>query len=504
MNKRASGILLHITSLPSLFGIGDMGPESYRFADFLAEARQSYWQVLPINPTDNTFGNSPYSGPSSYAGNPLLISPEMIKDAGYLCAADMNMETTPKPERVDYGLVTGFKTALLYSAFKNAETHLPGDSGFMEFSRENEHWLEDYALYASVKKILNCSTWRDFPADLRDRDEKSLEFWRDKAGSEVLYHKFLQYIFFSQWSSLKKYANGSGIEIIGDIPYYINYDSSEVWTHPELFKLDEDKNPAFVSGVPPDYFSKTGQLWGNPVYDWEALKATDFEWWIKRIGHNLKLFDYLRLDHFRGFVSYWEVKASEKTALKGRWVDLDAASFFDTLFSHFDKSRFIAEDLGYITPDVNKIIKKYALPGMKILLFAFGNDFPYGSYLPKNFSDKNCVVYTGTHDNNTVLGWWTDDAGKNRKKKFFKYIGGEIDDRDLNWEFVKLAMSSIADTAIIPMQDILGLGADAKMNRPSTKSGNWEWRLTPGCYKDELVTKLKEITEANNRGELSG
>jgi len=504
MNKRASGILLHITSLPSLFGIGDMGPESYRYADFLAEARQSYWQVLPINPTDSTFGNSPYSGPSSYAGNPLLISPEMIKDAGYLSAADMNMETTPKPERVDYGLVTGFKTALLYSAFKNAETHLPGDSGFMEFSRENEHWLEDYALYASVKKILNCSTWRDFPADLRDRDEKSLEFWRDKAGSEVLYHKFLQYIFFSQWSSLKKYANGSGIEIIGDIPYYINYDSSEVWTHPELFKLDEDKNPAFVSGVPPDYFSKTGQLWGNPVYDWEALKATDFEWWIKRIGHNLKLFDYLRLDHFRGFVSYWEVKASEKTALKGRWVDLDAASFFDTLFSHFDKSRFIAEDLGYITPDVNKIIKKYALPGMKILLFAFGNDFPYGSYLPKNFSDKNCVVYTGTHDNNTVLGWWTDDAGKNRKKKFFKYIGGEIDDRDLNWEFVKLAMSSIADTAIIPMQDILGLGADAKMNRPSTKSGNWEWRLTPGCYKDELVTKLKEITEANNRGELSG
>jgi 4-alpha-glucanotransferase len=222
MNKRASGILLHITSLPSLFGIGDMGPEAYRYADFLAEARQSYWQVLPINPTDHTFGNSPYSGPSSYAGNPLLISPEMMKDAGYLCAADMNMETTPKPERVDYGLVTRIKNALLYRAFKNAEPQLPGDSGFVEFSGENEHWLEDYALYASVKKILNCSTWRDFPADLRDRNEKSLEYWRDKAGSDVLYHKFLQYIFFSQWSSLKKYANGSGVEIIGDMPYYIN------------------------------------------------------------------------------------------------------------------------------------------------------------------------------------------------------------------------------------------------------------------------------------------
>ncbi len=503
MNKRASGILLHITSLPSQFGIGDMGPESYRYADFLAEARQSYWQVLPINPTDNTFGNSPYSGPSSYAGNPLLISPEMMKDAGYLCAADMNMETTPKPERVDYGLVTRIKNALLYRAFKNAELHLPGDSGFVEFSGENEHWLEDYALYASVKKILNCSTWRDFPADLRDRNEKSLEYWRDKAGSEVLYHKFLQYIFFSQWSSLKKYANGSGVEIIGDMPYYINYDSSEVWAHPELFKLDEDKNPAFVSGVPPDYFSKTGQLWGNPVYDWEALKATGFEWWIKRIGHNLTLFDYLRLDHFRGFVAYWEVKASEKTALKGRWVELDSASFFDTLFSRFDKSRFIAEDLGYITPDVNKIINTYGLPGMKILLFAFGDDFPYGSYLPKNFSNNNCVVYTGTHDNNTVLGWWTEDAGKNEKKRFFKYIGGEIDSRDLNWEFVKLAMSSVADTAIIPMQDILGLGADAKMNRPSTKSGNWEWRLTPGYYQEDLVAKLREITESNSRREHS-
>lgn len=500
MNKRASGILLHITSLPSRFGIGDLGPESYRFADFLAGARQSYWQVLPLNPTDGAFGNSPYSGPSSYAGNPLLISPEMLKDAGYLSAADMNTITSPRPERVDYGLVTGSKTALLRRAFKNAEPSLPGDSVFLAFSRENEHWLEDYALYVSVKKILNCGTWRDFPADLRDRDERALGFWRDRAGSEVLYHKFLQYIFFSQWNSLKEYANGAGIEIIGDIPYYINYDSSEVWTNPGLFKLDEEKNPAFVSGVPPDYFSKTGQLWGNPVYDWGAIKAAGFDWWIKRIGHNLKLFDYLRLDHFRGFVSYWEVKASEKTALKGRWVDLDAASFFDELFSHFDKSGFIAEDLGYITPDVNEIIKKYGLPGMKILLFAFGNDFPSGIYLPVNFSDNNCVVYTGTHDNNTVSGWWTEDAGKNEKKRFLKYVGRDIDSRDLHWEFIRLAMSSIADTAIIPMQDILGRGADARMNRPSTKSGNWEWRLTPGCYQEDLAAKLGEITEVNNRG----
>ncbi len=499
MNKRASGILLHITSLPSRFGIGDLGPESYRFADFLAGARQSYWQVLPVNPTDRAFGNSPYSSPSSYAGNPLLISPEMLKDAGYLSAADMNTITSPGPERVDYGLVAGSKTALLRRAFKNARPSLPGDSVFLAFCRENEHWLDDYALYVSVKKILNCATWRDFPADLKDRDDRALGFWRDRAGSEVLYHKFLQYIFFSQWNSLKEHANGVGIEIIGDIPYYINYDSSDVWTNPGLFKLDEEKNPAFVSGVPPDYFSKTGQLWGNPVYDWEALKAAGYEWWIQRIGHNLRLFDYLRLDHFRGFVAYWEVRASEKTALKGRWVELDAAGFFDALFFRFDKSRFIAEDLGYITPDVNKIINTYGLPGMKILQFAFGDDFPYGSYIPKNFSDKNCVVYTGTHDNNTVSGWWTEDAGKNEKKRFLKYIGGDIGIRDLHWEFIRLAMRSIADTAIIPMQDILGLGADAKMNRPSTKSGNWEWRLTPGCYQEDLAAKLREITETSNR-----
>lgn len=503
MNKRAGGILLHITSLPSLFGIGDMGPESRRFADFLSETRQSYWQVLPINPTDMTFGNSPYSGPSSYAGNPILISPEIMKDAGYLSAADINMKTFPKPERVDYGLVTVSKTALFHRAFRNAESSLPGDSGFKEFSKENGHWLDDYALYASVKKNLT-GTWRDFPADLRDRDEKSLVAWREKAAREILYHKFLQYIFFRQWDSLKKYANERGVEIIGDIPYYINYDSSEVWSNPEFFKLDKDKNPEYVSGVPPDYFSKTGQLWGNPVYDWEALKETGFEWWIRRIGHNLKLFDSLRLDHFRGFVSYWEVKAGERTALNGRWVGLDAVSFFDTLFSHFDKSRFIAEDLGYITPDVKKIIKKYDLPGMKILLFAFGDDFPYGSYLPKNFSNKHCVVYTGTHDNNTVIGWWEKDAGSAEKERFFKYIGSEMDYSDLNWEFIRLAMSSAADTAIIPMQDVLGFGADAKMNRPSTKSGNWEWRLTPGYYQEELVAKLKEITESSGRGELSG
>lgn len=500
MSKRASGILLHITSLPSRFGIGDMGPEAYRFADFLRDSGQSYWQVLPLNPTELSFGNSPYSGPSSYAGNPLLISPELMKEAGYLSSDELKTTAFPGRGKVDYRAVSEYKTALFCRAFGNAATSLPGDRGFNEFARENEHWLEDYALYASVKRILGVGAWREFPAELRDREARSLEAWREKAEREILYHKFLQYVFFRQWDSLKSCVRERGVRFIGDIAYYINYDSSEVWSSPGLFKLDEDKKPRFVSGVPPDYFSKTGQLWGNPVYDWEAIKERGYDWWIKRIGHNLKLFDTLRLDHFRGFVSYWEVKAGEKTALDGKWVSLDAGSFFDTLFSHFDKSRFIAEDLGYITPDVKEIIKKYGLPGMKILLFAFGDDFPYGDYLPKNFSSGNCIVYTGTHDNNTVMGWWKKDAGSAEKQRFFKYIGKIIDESEINWEFIRLATASIADTAIFPMQDLLGLGAGAKMNRPSTKSGNWEWRLRPGYYRNELINKLREITLACDRG----
>ena len=453
-----------------------------------------------MNPTDETYGNSPYSGPSSYAGNPLLISPELMKDAGYISDDDMNSRTFAKTEKVDYVLVSEYKTGLFRRAFGNAGPSLLRDGEFAAFSEANKHWLDDYALYASLKEYLKCATWRDFPADLRDRNGKSLEEWRDKAGNEILYHKFLQYVFFSQWSSLKKYAKDRGIGFIGDIPYYINYDSSEVWTEPGLFKLDADKKPGFVSGVPPDYFSKTGQLWGNPVYDWEALKETGFEWWIRRIGHNLKLFDALRLDHFRGFVSYWEVKAGEKTALNGRWMDLDAISFFDALFSNFDKSRFIAEDLGYITPDVKKIIKDYDLPGMKILLFAFGSDFPYGDYLPGNFKNKNYIVYTGTHDNNTVLGWWKKDAGSAEKERLLKYMGRQIDDGDINWELIRLAMSSIADTAIFPMQDILGLDSGARMNRPSTRSGNWKWRLKPGYYKTAIIKRLRELTESSKRG----
>lgn len=499
MNERRSGILIHITSLPSPFGIGDLGPASRGFVDFLSESRQKYWQVLPLNPTARVYGNSPYSGPSSFAGNPLLISPEIMIGDGHLSDSDLEEKPDFNNARVNYRAVTAYKSRLFRKAFGNSGGRLNLDPAFNEFCGRNGSWLEDYSLYTAVKDHLACGTWRDFSAELRDRREASLDEWRERVSSEILYNKFLQYIFFKQWHSLKDHANERGIEIIGDIPYYINYDSSEVWTDPEIFKLDAEKNPRFVAGVPPDYFSKTGQLWGNPVYNWDRLKETGYDWWIRRIGHNLSMFDVLRLDHFRGFVSYWEVKAGEKTALNGRWVDLDAGSFFDVLFKRFDKSRFIAEDLGYITQDVKEIIRKYNLPGMKVLLFAFGDDYPNGDYLPNNFNN-NCVIYTGTHDNNTVRGWWDGEAEKKEKQRLYDYIGREIGEGEISWEFIEIAMRSIADTAVIPMQDILGLGARARMNRPSTSNGYWEWRLSPHRITRSLIFRLKEITERNHRG----
>ncbi|MEQ9619100.1 MAG: 4-alpha-glucanotransferase [Deltaproteobacteria bacterium] len=498
MNERKSGILLHITSLPSKFGIGDFGPAAREFIDFLSRTGQRYWQVLPLNPTELIYGNSPYSGPSSFAGNPILISPELMIDKGYLSFEEPGEKPRFENNRVHYESVYKHKSLLLKKAFHNVRDRMELDPDFKKFCTRNEFWLEDYSLYSSVKTNLKCGTWKDFPEDLKNRDRNALDKWREKIASEILYTQFTQYVFFEQWYSLKSYANERGIEIIGDIPYYINYDSSDVWTNPGMFKLDDEKNPKFVAGVPPDYFSETGQLWGNPVYDWKKLKETGYEWWIKRIGHNLSMFDILRLDHFRGFVSYWEVRAGEKTALNGKWVDPGAEDFFDTLFNRYDTSNFIAEDLGYITPDVKEIIRRYGLPGMKILLFAFGEDFPYGDYLPENFGE-NCVVYTGTHDNNTVTGWWNTEAGNVEKERFRKYIDREIEGREIHWEFIRLAMESPARTAIIPMQDVLGLGAGARMNKPSTSRGNWEWRLKPGYITPEIKSRLKEITEINRR-----
>ena len=498
MKTRGSGVLLHITSLPSPYGIGDLGKEAYRFIDFLSESNQSYWQILPLNPTVTVLGNTPYSSPSAFAGNPILISPEALIEEGFLSKSDLDPNPSFSVEGVEYEKITEYKKKVLQIAYANSKEKLKLDCEFMFFCRENSYWLEDYALFISLKENFNLGTWGEWPLDLRDRHEASLREWKEKLKDRILKEKFIQYLFFKQWASLKDYCRSKNIQIIGDIPIYVTYDSSDVWKNPDIFKLNDEKLPSFVAGVPPDYYSETGQLWGNPVYRWEVLKNKDYSWWIERVAHNLKLIDLIRLDHFRGFVSCWEVPAEEETAINGKWVDLPVNDFFNKLFKRFPCIPIIAEDLGFITPDVREVIRRFDLPGMRLLLFAFGNDFPGSTYLPHNHI-RNCVVYTGTHDNNTVKGWFMKEASSKNKRSFFKYIGRDVEADDVSWEMIRLAMSSIADTVIIPMQDIIGLGEEARMNLPSTTKGNWQWRLKPDQLTQSIVGKLKDITGTYGR-----
>jgi 4-alpha-glucanotransferase len=498
MKRRGSGILLHITSLPSTYGIGDLGPAAYRFADFLYEAKQGFWQILPINPISLAYGSSPYSNPSAFAGNPLLISPESLAQEGFLSTSDIEEPPSPSTDKVDYYAVTSHKNMLLNKAFKRFKENGKSNE-FENFCADSSYWLEDYSLFAALKKRHERAVWVDWPVDIRDRKKEKMDGLKDELRDLIEKEKFLQFLFYKQWSSLKSYCNKKNIRIIGDIPIYVNYDSADVWANPEIFKLDKKKRPTFVAGVPPDYFSKTGQLWGNPVYRWRVLRKEGYSWWIKRMEHNLRLFDMIRLDHFRGFVGYWEVPAKEKTAINGRWGKAPAKDFFRELKNRFPHLPVIAEDLGIITPDVVKIMKDFGFPGMSLLLFAFGDDFPESAYLPHN-TIQNSVVYTGTHDNNTAQGWWRSEASPESRKRFIKYIGKEVSEESIHWEFIRLAMMSPANTCIIPMQDVLGLGEEAKMNRPAKTDGNWQWRLKPGQITPSLADKLKEITETYGRG----
>lgn len=497
MKIRGSGILLHITSLPSPYGIGDLGPWAYKFVDFLSETKQSFWQILPLNPTSGAFGNSPYSSPSAFAGNPLIISPDLLIEDGFLSKSDVEGAPSFPNERVDYNAVTEYKYRLLSIAYENYKK-AGKDYESERFFNENSYWLDDYVLFISLKELFNRVVWSDWPDDIRNRKEGTIKEWKEKLKDRILMRKFFQYIFFKQWLSLKAYCMGKNIRIIGDVPIYVNYDSSDVWTNPQIFKLDNNRRPTSVAGVPPDYFSKTGQLWGNPVYRWDVLREGGYSWWIKRIEHNLKLFDIIRLDHFRGFVAYWEVPAGEETALNGRWVEAPVEDFFRTLFKHFPSLPIIAEDLGLITPDVREIMNRLGFPGMKLLIFAFGDDFPNGAYLPHNYT-RNCVVYTGTHDNSTVKGWFTKEARPEDRRRLFKYIGREINEENIHWEFIRLGMMSVANMVIFPMQDILGLGEEAKMNLPATSHGNWQWRLMPTQITSSVLKELREMTGVYGR-----
>jgi 4-alpha-glucanotransferase len=496
--SRASGILCHITSLPSPFGIGDLGPWAYRFADFLAEARQAYWQILPLTPTNPVHGNSPYDSHSAFAGNPLLISPELLLGEDLLKPEDLE-EHPPFPDgRVDYKTIASHKARLLDKAFQRYQSRGAPDSGFEKFCYQNAAWLDDYSLFVALKTHFEGAPWPDWPEPVRDREKSALTQWKKRCRDEINKEQLFQYFFFKQWTALKEYCNGKNILFIGDMPIYVSGDSADVWTHPHFFKLDKHKRPTAVAGVPPDYFSATGQLWGNPVYRWDVLKETGYAWWLKRLRHNLACFDRVRLDHFRGFVAYWEVPAGERTAKNGRWVKAASDEFFANLVLKFPGVSFFVEDLGLITPDVRGVMKRFGFAGMRLLLFAFGDDMAANPYALHNH-EKSSVVYTGTHDNNTVHGWFVEEASADERARLSAYVGHTVSAEEVHWELTRLCFMSVADTAIMPLQDLLGLGSEARMNRPATTEGNWAWRFVPEQIAPSLSAKLSKLAEIYGR-----
>lgn len=496
MNQRRSGILLHICSLHTDYGIGDLGPEAYRFVDFLAESGQTCWQILPLNPTDPGTGNSPYLSLSAFAFNPYLISPDKMLESGLLRKNECRPLRNPT-NTINHRRVIKAKNRLFDIAFERFLA-IPDRSRFDQFCQSQSSWLDSFAEFMAIRQYFKSQIWMDWPAQIRDRDEKVLNTLAEQLSRERDRVKFLQFIFYHQWNDLKSYCVKKGIQILGDIPIYVAQDSADVWANPEIFKLDQKKRPLFVAGCPPDYFSETGQLWGNPVYHWEALQSTKFRWWIDRIRHNVELFDYIRIDHFRGLVGYWEIPAGEKTAVNGRWVQAPAREFLDAVKNEYPDLPVFAEDLGVITPDVKEVMKRFDLPGMKVLQFAFEGEISENPYIPYNIPEK-AVLYTGTHDNNTVRGWFERESKEEERQKLFRYIGHPISAEEAPWTFMRLALSSRADTVIIPVQDVLCLGAEHRMNNPSTGSGNWRWKLAPGQLDFTLTKKLKDLAEIYGR-----
>ena len=489
---RSSGILLHPTCFPSRFGIGDLGLEAYRFVDFLRESSQQFWQILPLGPTG--FGNSPYMSYSAMAGNPLLISPEKLQDEGLLIDEDFaNLPEFPA-DRVDFEQVIQTKTPLLQKACERFKTNASPlqQKEFAGFCQSTANWLDDYALFMALRDAHEGASWHTWEPEIAKRKPEALDEWRERLTSEIFYHKYLQFEFFRQWSELKNYAKLGGIQIIGDIPIYVAHNSAEVWAHPEIFCLDEETGEAaLMAGVPPDYFSATGQLWGNPVYNWERLQQEDFHWWIERFRALLDYVDLIRIDHFRAFAAYWVVKQGETTAINGEWIQAPGEAFFEVLNEKLGKLPIMAEDLGLITPDVEELRDRFEFPGMKVLQFAFGSG-PGNVYLPFNY-ERNFVVYTGTHDNNTTVGWF-NELSDNERDGLLSYLGCTSSE-GIHWDMIRMALSSVANQAIFPLQDILGLGAEARMNFPSRSEDNWDWRYRSDALTEEVRDRLKTMTE---------
>lgn len=498
--KRSSGILLHITSLPSAYGIGDLGPEAYKFADLLAEAGQRYWQILPLNPTEIGSGNSPYSSHSAFAGNPLLISPERLVDDGLLTKKDIKPDSAFDDSRVDYQKVADYKVKLLFKAYDNYKEGQADKlkNEFARFQETHKAWLPDFTRFVAFKQHYDQKPWTEWPDKVKTRKEQALEALSAELAGELEREAFLQFLFYRQWEALKAYCTSKEISFIGDMPFYVSHDSADVWSHPNIFKLDSKGNPTAVSGVPPDYFSETGQLWGTPVFDWKKLQQQDFDWWVLRIAHNLELFGLLRLDHFRAFSAYWEVPADEKTAINGKWVNTPGALLLEVVRKKFPAMPIIAEDLGEIDQPVRDLMAQFDLPGMRVLLFAFGEDLPQSIYAPHHHV-QNSIVYTGTHDNSTVRAWYEKEAGKDDKKRLSSYSGQQLTEENVHEVMARLAFLSVSQLVVLPVQDILGLGKEAIMNKPSTANGNWQWRLKPGLFNKAAARKLRQEVELYGR-----
>ena len=489
---RASGVLMHISSLPGDTGIGTLGREAYKFVDFLKASGQTFWQVLPLCPT--SYGDSPYQSFSTFAGNPYFIDFEYLCSDGLLKKSDYSkIKWFENPEKIDYELLYKNRFKVLGKAFSNFDIR---NSEYIDFCDINSLWLNDFALYMAVKNSFNGIPWNEWPYDLKTREESSIVNAKIELKDDIEFQKFIQYVFFKQWNDLKKYANENGIKIIGDIPIYVAGDSADVWANPKQFLLDEDCNPIEVAGCPPDAFSEDGQLWGNPLYDWEYMKKDGYSWWKNRIEHLCNMCDVIRIDHFRGFESYYCIPADSKTAKTGEWRKGPGIEFFKEIEKSLGKKDIIAEDLGFLTPAVKKMLKQSKYPGMKVLQFAFDSDED-NDYLLHNFT-KNSVAYAGTHDNDTIIGFMTKTAPRKTRKRAKEYL--RLTRKEgYNWGFMKAVWSSNSDTAIVTMQDLLGLGNEARMNFPSTVKDNWQWRAKPDYITDELTEKLRYYTNLYQR-----
>ena len=486
---RSSGVLLHPTSLPGRFGIGDLGPEARGFVDFLAEAGQTVWQVLPLGPTG--YGDSPYQCFSAFAGNPLLVNLEALAADGLLDAGDLTSAPSFPGTHVDFGAVIPWKRALLERAAERFRAHgtpaLQGEFG--AWCTRNASWLGDFALFMALKDAHGGAPWCEWPAALRGREPAALAAARERLANGMHAHRFAHWTFFRQWSALRAYAHGKGIAIMGDAPIFVAYDSADVWARPELFHLDAAGRPTVVAGVPPDYFSETGQLWGNPLYRWDVLAAEGYAWWIARVRALLEVVDRVRLDHFIGFTRCWEVPADAPDARAGRFAPGPGAELFVAIESSLGKLPIVAEDLGVLTPEVAALRDRFSFPGMKILQFAFGGE-SNSAFLPHTYA-ANCVVYTGTHDNDTTAGWWAA-AAENERDFLQRYLAREV--HEPAWELLRLGMASVADSFLAPAQDLLSLGTEARMNFPGKPAGNWSWRVPEGALDHALAARLLALT----------